>query len=129
MKKKILITGSEGFIGSHVVEFFLKKNFYVKAFVYYNSFNSMGWLKDFKKSKNLEIFPGDVRNYDTVYDTLKDCYGVIHLAALIGIPYSYNTPDSYVSNDVVGTLNVPQASRKLKTKRVIITSTRSKIYT
>jgi len=127
MKKKILITGSEGFIGSHVVEFFLKKNFFVKAFVYYNSFNSIGWLKDFKKSKNLEIFSGDVRNYDTVYDALKDCYAVIHLAALIGIPYSYNTPDSYVSTNVVGTLNVLQASRKLKTKRVIITST-SEVY-
>jgi len=127
MKKKILITGSEGFIGSHVVEFFLKKNFYVKAFVYYNSFNSIGWLKEIKKNKNLEIFPGDVRNYDTVYDALKDCYAVIHLAALIGIPYSYNTPDSYVSTNVVGTLNVLQASRKLKTKRVIITST-SEVY-
>jgi len=127
MKKKILITGSEGFIGSHVVEFFLKKNFFVKAFVYYNSFNSIGWLKDIKKSKNLKIFPGDVRNYDTVYDALKDCYAVIHLAALIGIPYSYNTPDSNVSTNVVGTLNVLQASRKLKTKRVIITST-SEVY-
>jgi len=110
-----------------VVEFFLKKNFYVKAFVYYNSFNSIGWLKEIKKNKNLEIFPGDVRNYDTVYDALKDCYAVIHLAALIGIPYSYNTPDSYVSTNVVGTLNVLQASRKLKTKRVIITST-SEVY-
>jgi len=127
MKKKILITGSEGFIGSHVVEFFLKKNFFVKAFVYYNSFNSIGWLKDIKKSKNLKIFRGDVRNYDTLYDALKDCYAVIHLAALIGIPYSYNTPDSYVSTNVVGTLNILQASRKLKTKRVIITST-SEVY-
>jgi len=127
MKKKILITGSEGFIGSHVVEFFLKKNFFVKAFVYYNSLNSTGWLKDIKKSKNLKIFPGDIRNYDTVYDALKDCYAVIHLAALIGIPYSYNTPDSYVSTNVVGTLNVLQASRKLKTKRVIITSS-SEVY-
>jgi len=127
VKRKILITGSEGFIGSHVVEFFLKKNFFVKAFVYYNSFNSIGWLKDIKKSKNLKIFRGDVRNYDTLYDALKDCYAVIHLAALIGIPYSYNTPDSYVSTNVVGTLNILQASRKLKTKRVIITST-SEVY-
>jgi len=127
MKKKILITGSEGFIGSHVVELFLRKNFFVKAFVNYNSFNSIGWLKDIKENKNLEIFPGDVRNYDTVCDALKDCYAVIHLAALIGIPYSYNTPDSYVSTNIVGTLNVLQASRKLKTKRVIITST-SEVY-
>jgi NAD dependent epimerase/dehydratase len=129
MKKKILITGSEGFIGSHVTEVLIKKGYKVKAFVLYNSFSSLGWLSniDPKLKKNIEFYFGDVRNFDSVYNGMKGCYAVMHLAALIGIPYSYLTPESYIDTNVKGTLNVLQSAKQLKLSKIVITST-SEVY-
>ncbi len=129
MKKKILITGSEGFIGSHVTEFLIKKGYRVKAFILYNSFSSLGWLNniDTKLKKNIEFYFGDVRNFDSVYNGMKGCHAVIHLAALIGIPYSYLTPESYIDTNVKGALNILQSAKQLKLSKVIITST-SEVY-
>ena len=131
MKEKILITGSEGFIGSHLVEYLLAKNFRIKALVMYNSFNSIGWLDNInsskKKKKNLELIFGDIRNYDSVRSIVKGCDKIIHLAALIGIPYSYKTQNSYLSTNTMGTLNLLQAAKEFKTKRILITST-SEVY-
>lgn len=126
---KILITGSEGFIGSHLVEKLVSLNFKVKAFILYNSFNSYGWLDkiDNKIKNKIEIFFGDIRDENSVKNSLKNCEAVIHLAALIGIPYSYNSPKSYVDTNVVGTLNVLQASKELGIKKIIHTST-SEVY-
>lgn len=125
--KKILITGSEGFIGSHLVESLVRKGFKVRAFVLYNSFQSLGWLNQIEKQKNLEIFFGDIRSYDSVNQALKDCDAVIHMAALIGIPYSYKTPKSYLDTNIIGTYNVLEASNRNQIKKVIITST-SEVY-
>lgn len=126
---KILVTGSEGFIGSHLVEKLVSLNFKVKAFVLYNSFNSYGWLDkiDYKIKNKIEIFIGDIRDENSVKNSLKNCDAVIHLAALVGIPYSYNSPKSYVETNVGGTLNILQASRELGIKKVIHTST-SEVY-
>ena len=129
MKKKILITGAEGFIGSHVTELFIRKGYHVKAFILYNSFNSYGWLDDIdiKMKSKIDFYFGDVRNYDSVFLSMKDCSVVLHLAALVGIPYSYNTPSSYIDTNVTGTLNILQAAKKLKLKKIVLTST-SEIY-
>ncbi len=126
---KILVTGSEGFIGSHLVERLLSLGHKVNAFVLYNSFGSQGWLEniDTNIKKNLKIFFGDIRDEKLVKDAMKGCDVVIHLAALIGIPYSYNSPKSYVETNVIGTLNILQASKDLRVKKVIHTST-SEIY-
>jgi NAD dependent epimerase/dehydratase len=127
--KKVLVTGADGFIGSHLVERLLEEGCKVKAFVYYNSFNSWGWLDTLPKEKlsQLEIFSGDVRDPNGVRTAMKDCDIIFHLAALIAIPYSYHSPDSYVDTNVKGTLNILQAARDLNVERVLVTST-SEVY-
>ena len=127
--KKILVTGADGFIGSHLVEALIDRGCQVKAFVFYNSFNSWGWLDTFPKDtlKNIEIFSGDIRDPNGVRTAIKGVDIVFHLAALIAIPFSYHSPDSYVDTNVKGTLNILQASRDHNVGRVIITST-SEVY-
>lgn len=128
MKEKVLVTGADGFIGSHLTELLIEQGYDVKAFVYYNSFNSWGWLDSFPKEKRqFEIFAGDVRDPNGVREAMKGCDAVFHLAALIAIPYSYHSPDTYVDTNIKGTLNVLQAARELETKRVLVTST-SEVY-
>ncbi len=127
--KKILVTGADGFIGSHLTEELVRKGCNVRAFVFYNSFNSWGWLDhslpEIKKS--LDIFSGDIRDPHGVKEAMKGCDVVMHLAALIGIPYSYQSPDTYIDTNIKGTLNVLQAARELNVKRVLHTST-SEVY-
>ncbi|MBI4650904.1 GDP-mannose 4,6-dehydratase [Candidatus Desantisbacteria bacterium] len=127
--KKILVTGADGFIGSHLVEKLIEEDYQVKAFVYYNSFNNWGWLDTFPKSKlkKLEIFSGDIRDPNGVRTALKDINIVFHLAALIGIPYSYHSPDNYIDTNIKGTLNILQASRDLNVEKILVTST-SEVY-
>jgi len=127
--QKILVTGANGFIGSHLVEALLAEGCQVKAFVYYNSFNSWGWLDTLpaEKLKNIEIFAGDVRDPNGVRQAVKGVDIVFHLAALIGIPFSYHSPDSYVDTNIKGTLNILQACRDYDVERVIVTST-SEVY-
>ena len=126
---KVLATGADGFIGSHLVEKLLNSGYSVKAFVHYNSFNSWGWLDTLPKHmlKEIEIFSGDIRDQNGVREALKNVDDVYHLAALIAIPFSYYSPDSYVDTNIKGTLNVLQAAKELNTKRIIITST-SEVY-
>ena len=127
--KKVLITGADGFIGSHLTEAAVKAGHDVRAFVLYNSFNSWGWLDhcapDVKG--HFEVFPGDVRDPNGVRTAMKGCDSVLHLAALIAIPYSYHSPDTYVSTNINGTLNVVQAARELNVTKVVHTST-SEVY-
>ena len=127
--KKVLVTGADGFIGSYLVEKLIEEGADVKAFVFYNSFNSWGWLENLSKSKleKVEIFSGDIRDPNGVRTAMEGCEIVFHLAALIAIPYSYHSPDSYVDTNVKGTLNIVQAARILKVKRVLVTST-SEVY-
>jgi len=127
--KKVLVTGADGFIGSHLVEELLNLGYDVKAFTYYNSFNSWGWLDTLSKDilKEVEIFAGDIRDPNGVRESMKNVTDVFHLAALIAIPFSYHSPDSYVDTNIKGTLNVLQASRDLNIDRIIITST-SEVY-
>ncbi|MEW6068860.1 MAG: NAD-dependent 4,6-dehydratase LegB [Nitrospirota bacterium] len=127
--KKVLVTGADGFIGSHLVEALIDEGCKVKAFVYYNSFNSWGWLDSFSKEKlkDIEIFTGDIRDPNGVETAVKGCEVVFHLAALIGIPFSYHSPDSYVDTNIKGTLNVLQASKKLNVNKLLVTST-SEVY-
>ena len=127
--KKSLITGSDGFIGSHLVEKLVEEGENVKAFVYYNSFNSWGWLDTLPKSilNEIEVFSGDIRDPNGVRTALRDTDTVYHLAALIAIPFSYHSPDSYVDTNMKGTLNVLQAARDFELERVLITST-SEVY-
>jgi len=129
MKEKVLVTGSDGFIGSHLVEKLVIDGYSVKAFVLYNSFNSWGWLDHISKNiaENIEVISGDIRDPYSVKNALKDCNIVLHLAALIAIPYSYNSPYSYVDTNIKGTLNVLQASRELNIEKMVHTST-SEIY-
>lgn len=126
---KILITGSEGFIGSHLTEELVKRGFEVRAFVLYNSFNTWGWLDTLPKSimDHVEIFQGDIRDPHGVEEALRGVEAVFHLAALIAIPFSYHSPDTYIDTNIKGTLNVLQAARKLDISRVLITST-SEVY-
>ncbi len=127
--KKILVTGADGFIGSHLVETLLDEGCSVKAFTYYNSFNSWGWLDTFSREKleKIEIFSGDIRDPNGVRTAVKGTDMVFHLAALIAIPFSYHSPDSYIDTNVKGTLNVLQACRDYDIERVLVTST-SEVY-
>lgn len=127
--KKILVTGADGFIGSHVTESLLEKGYDVKAFSYYNSFNTWGWLDTLPQDKlsQIEIFTGDIRDPNGVRTAMNGIDTVFHLAALIAIPFSYHSPDSYVDTNIKGTLNVLQAARDLNLERVLVTST-SEVY-
>ncbi len=127
--KKVLVTGADGFIGSHLTEELVKKGYNVKAFVYYNSFNSWGWLDTLPSEimNNVEIFQGDIRDPNGVREAMKGCKAVFHLAALIAIPFSYHSPDTYVDTNIKGTLNVLQAARELDVDKILITST-SEVY-
>jgi len=127
--KKILVTGADGFIGSHLVEALMARGCSVRAFVYYNSFNSWGWLDTLpiEQQRRLEIFSGDIRDSNGVREATKGCDVVFHLAALIAIPFSYHSPDSYVDTNIKGTLNVLQAARQFGIERVLVTST-SEVY-
>ena len=129
MADKILVTGADGFIGSHLTEFLVLKGYDVKAFVLYNSFNSWGWLDHCNADLRgqFDVFAGDIRDPHGVRQAMKGCSTVIHLAALIGIPYSYHSPDTYIDTNVKGTLNVVQAARELGVTKVVHTST-SEVY-
>lgn len=126
---KTLVTGADGFIGSHLVEKLVNEGRQVKAFVYYNSFNSWGWLDSIPKQilKEIEVFTGDVRDPNGVRQAVKGVEVIYHLAALIAIPYSYHSPDAYVDTNIKGTLNILQAARDYDTKRILVTST-SEVY-
>ncbi len=128
-KKKIVVTGADGFIGSHLVERLLQENCEVRAFVYYNSFNSWGWLDSFSKEKlrKIKVFMGDIRDSNRVKQAVEGADIVFHLGALIGIPFSYDAPESYVDTNIKGTLNVLQAARLSNVKKVLVTST-SEVY-
>ena len=127
--KKVLVTGADGFIGSHLVETLIEHGCKVRAFVYYNALNSWGWLDslDRKKLDKIDVFVGDVCDPNGVRKAMKDIDIVFHLAALIGIPFSYHSPDSYIDSNVKGTLNILNAALESKVKRVLITST-SEVY-
>ena len=127
--KKILVTGADGFIGSHLTEALVRRGYEVRAFVYYNSFGHRGWLDSSPADiqEALDFFAGDVRDPHGVRTAMQGCDAVLHLAALIGIPYSYHSPDAYVDTNVRGTLNVVQAARDLEIEKVVHTST-SEVY-
>ncbi|OME87136.1 NAD-dependent dehydratase [Paenibacillus sp. FSL A5-0031] len=124
---KVLVTGADGFIGSHVTERLIALGYEVKAFVYYNSFNSWGWLDHSSHKSDFEVFAGDIRDPYGVKEAMKDCDKVLHLASLIAIPYSYHSPDTYIDTNIKGTLNVLQAARELDIAKVVHTST-SEVY-
>jgi len=127
--RKILITGADGFIGSHLTEELVRSGADVRAFVFYNSFNSWGWLDQSPEEikRNIDVFAGDVRDPHGVKKAMEGCDIVFHLAALIAIPYSYHSPDTYVDTNVKGTLNIVQAAKELDVEKVIHTST-SEVY-
>lgn len=126
---KVLVTGADGFIGSHLTEMLLDEGYEVRAFTYYNSFNTWGWLDTIPKDKlnQIEIFSGDIRDPNGVDEAMKGIDQVFHLAALIAIPFSYHSPDSYVDTNIKGTLNVLQAAKRHDTGRILVTST-SEVY-
>jgi dTDP-glucose 4,6-dehydratase len=129
MSSRILVTGADGFIGSHLVEHLVRAGHAVRAFVYYNAFDSRGWLDHVAAPvrDGFDVCAGDVRDPHCVSHAMRGCEVVMHLAALIGIPYSYHAPESYVDTNIRGTLNVLQAARELAVRRVIHTST-SEVY-
>ena len=129
MTEKILVTGADGFIGSHLTEALVRAGHDVRAFVYYNSFNSWGWLDHAPAEirRDLDVFAGDVRDPHGVKTAMRGCDTVMHLAALIAIPYSYHSPDSYVETNIRGTLNIVQAARELGVGKIVHTST-SEVY-
>ncbi|MEG0577056.1 MAG: NAD-dependent 4,6-dehydratase LegB [Bacilli bacterium] len=129
MNERVLVTGADGFIGSHLCEELIKRGYKVRAFVFYNSFNNWGWLDslDTELKSQIEVFTGDIRDPNGVRVAMKDIDIVYHLAALIAIPFSYHSPDSYVDTNIKGTLNILQAAKDLKTKRILVTST-SEVY-
>lgn len=127
--KRILVTGADGFIGSHLTEELVRRGHDVRAFVLYNAFNSWGWL-DYSEAEiknNINVFAGDIRDPHGVKEAMKGCDVVFHLAALIGIPYSYHSPDTYIDTNIKGTLNIVQAARELNVSKVLHTST-SEVY-
>lgn len=127
--KKVLVTGSEGFIGSHLVEELLEKKVNLRAFIFYNAFNSWGWLEKLSSEQmnNVELFAGDIRDPNGVRQAMQGIDVVFHLAALIAIPFSYHSPDSYVDTNIKGTLNILQAAKDFKCEKVLVTST-SEVY-
>lgn len=125
--KKVLVTGADGFIGSHLTEMLVKKGYKVKALSYYNSFNNWGWLEDLDCIKEIEVVSGDIRDPHFCKKITKDVEKILHLAALIAIPYSYVAPSSYIQTNVEGTLNICQAAKENGNIRVIHTST-SEVY-
>lgn len=127
--KRILVTGSEGFIGSHLVQKLLKQGCKVRAFVYYNAFNSWGWLDTLeqKELKKIDIFLGDIRDQNSVWKSMRNIDIVFHLAALVGIPFSYDAPGSYIDTNIKGTSNILQCGMQYKLERILITST-SEVY-
>jgi len=127
--KNILVTGADGFIGSHLCEKLIQKGFNVKALVAYNSFENIGWLNDLTKNKlkSIEIISGDIRDVDFIYNITSKIDIIFHLAALIAIPYSYNAPRSYIDTNVIGTLNILQGAKINNCERIISTST-SEVY-
>jgi NAD dependent epimerase/dehydratase len=127
--RKILVTGADGFIGSHLTEALVRKGYDVRAFTLYNSFNTWGWLDQCAEDVKgrFEVFTGDIRDSYGVKEALKGCDAVLHLAALIAIPYSYHSPETYIDTNIKGTLNVLQAARELNVSKVIHTST-SEVY-
>ncbi len=129
MPRKVLITGADGFIGSHLTEALVRRGYDVRAFVLYNSFGSWGWLDRCADDVRgqFDVFAGDIRDPHGVKQAMRGCDVVLHLAALIAIPYSYHSPDTYVDTNVKGTLNILQAARELELSRVIHTST-SEVY-
>jgi NAD dependent epimerase/dehydratase len=126
---RVLVTGADGFIGSHLVEALVRSGINVRAFVYYNSFNSWGWLDgtDPAVRDSLDVFAGDIRDQAGVRSAMTGCDVVLHLAALISIPFSYHSPDTFIATNIGGTLNVIQAARDLRVRRVVVTST-SEVY-
>lgn len=129
MVRKVLVTGADGFIGSHLVEELIKDGYEVRAFALYNSFNTWGWLDSLPGGTldKIDVFTGDVRDPNAVRKAMEGMDAVMHLAALIAIPFSYYAPDTYVDTNIKGTLNVLQAARDLGTERVLVTST-SEVY-
>ncbi len=127
--ERVLVTGADGFIGSHLTEQLVKAGYPVKAFVFYNSFGRRGWLDTLPVDiqKEIEFFSGDIRDPNGVREAIKGVDGIFHLAALIAIPFSYHSPDSYVDTNIKGTLNVLQAARAMETSKILITST-SEVY-
>ena len=123
MKNKIIITGATGFIGSHLTEYLVGKGFNVIAFDRYNSNNNWGWLEQSKYKNDFQVILGDIRDYDSVSKAMNGCDAVFHLAALIGIPYSYVSPLAYIRTNIEGTYNILEAAKNLKLKQVLITST------
>ncbi|HEX2533805.1 MAG TPA: NAD-dependent 4,6-dehydratase LegB [Chitinophagaceae bacterium] len=129
MSKTVLVTGADGFIGSHLVEQLIEAGFKVKAFCYYNSFNTWGWLDTLPAAllRDVEVFTGDIRDPNGVRTAMKGCDRVFHLAALIAIPFSYHSPDNYVDTNIKGTLNILQAARDFELEKILVTST-SEVY-
>lgn len=126
---KVLVTGADGFIGSHLTEALVRCGHDVRAFIFYNSFNSWGWLNHCGEdvTGKFEVFAGDIRDLQRVREAMKGCEAVLHLAALIAVPYSYHAPDSFIDTNIKGTLNVVQAARDLSVAKVVHTST-SEVY-
>src|SRR4030042_7159451 len=125
--KKVLVTGAGGFIGSHLAEAIVEQGYAVKAFIRYNSKNDWGWIEDSKYKSEMEVLTGDIRDYDFAYCAIKGCDTVFHLAALVGIPYSYISPLAYVQTNIIGTYNILQAAKECQLENVLITST-SEVY-
>lgn len=127
--KRVLVTGADGFIGSHLTERLIDEGAEVRALCYYNSFNSLGWIDTFSPEKlsKIQVITGDIRDSGSVRNAMRDVQVVFHLAALIGIPYSYYSPESYLDTNIRGTLNVLQVAREYRTERILVTST-SEVY-
>jgi NAD dependent epimerase/dehydratase len=121
--KKLLITGATGFIGSHLTEYLVEKGFNVVAFGHYNSNNNWGWLEASKYKNDFQVILGDIRDYDSVTKAMKECDVVFHLAALIGIPYSYVSPLAYIRTNIEGTYNVLESAKNYDLQQILITST------
>ncbi len=121
--KNILVTGAGGFIGSHLTELLVEKGYNIKAFVHYNSWNKWGWLDTSFVKKDVEIISGDIRDYDSVTAAMHGCDSVFHLAALIGIPYSYVSPQAYIKTNIDGTYNILQSARQAGIEKIMVTST------